>query len=435
MSLADDETKSVGFEPNDTIHASEPKHTEPTRTPTLASFAVRPFRIIWFGTFLYYLAIFSGIIARGALAKELGGNNTALGLVTLAFGAVSLVMTPIGGVMADRVPKRRVLVIATLFLAVSSASLGITELLDITQFWMLLVVSAFQAVAFATLVPARMAYTVELVGPKLIPNAIALAQISMNSNRVIGPALAAAFLGVTWLGFTGIYLFGAVLSVGAAITFMFLAPGYPNPNRPKRAPLAEMVDGVRYARSVRSVRLVVILSIAVTMIGFPYVAFLPSVSEDFFDAGASGFALLSLVGALGGLAAGILVARTVLARGPRIQVISGVLLAIGLALLGLAPTYNLALVAAALVGASTAAFQSMNATLALSLSDPAYHGRIQSLIGLGFSAFGLASLPLGILADAIGLRATLVGMGALTLAFVVGGELLWRQDRIELVAH
>ena len=68
-------------------------------------------------------------------------------------------------------------------------------------------------------------------------------------------------------------------------------------------------------------------------------------------------------------------------------------------------------------------------TLALSISEPAYHGRVQSLLGLGFSAFGLASLPLGILADAIGLRQTLVGMGAVTLLLVIGGEVVWHRDR------
>ncbi|MEM7340232.1 MAG: MFS transporter [Actinomycetota bacterium] len=415
-------------------HTPEPVDQEApstTRTPTFASFAIPAFRIIWAGTFLYYLAIFSGMIARGALAKELGGTNTALGVVTLAFGAVGLVMTPLGGVLADRVPKRRVLILSTLLLAVSSFALGITELLDVTEFWMLVVVSALQAVAFSTLVPARMAYTVELVGPRLIPNAVALAQISMNSNRVIGPALAGAFIGVSWLGFAGIYLLGGVLSVMAAAFFLLLDPGNPDPNRPQRAPLAELADGVRYARAMPSIRVVVVLAILVTMVGFPYVAFLPSVAEDFFDRGPEGFALLSLVGALGGLLAGVLVARTVLAQGPRIQLLAGIVLAAGLAFMGLAQTFPMALVAAAVVGASTAAFQSMNATLALSLSDSAYHGRIQSLLQLGFSLFGLASLPLGILADAIGLRPTLVAMGATTLVLVVVAELIWRGDRTD----
>lgn len=407
---------------------------ESERIPTFASFAIKPFRIIWFGTFLYYLAIFSGIIARGALAKELGGNNTALGLVTLAFGGVSLFMTPIGGVLADRVPKRLVMILSTLVLAFSSGVLGVSELLDTTRFWMLVMVSGLQAVAFATLVPARMAYTVEIVGPKLIPNAIALAQISMNSNRVIGPALAGTFIGISWLGYTGIYLMGTALSVLSAGCFLLLGPGNPNPDRQQRAPLAEMADGLKYARSVPSVRLVVMLAITVTMVGFPYIAFLPSVSEDFYDRGAEGFALMSLIGAVGALFAGLLVARTMLAQGPRVQVISGVILAFGLAALGLAPTFATSLAAAAVVGASTAAFQSMNATLALSLSDPAYHGRIQSLLGLGFSAFGLVSLPLGIVADAVGLRQTLVGMGATTLLLVLSGEFLWRKNRMPLVA-
>lgn len=412
----------------ETAHTSDPE-----RVPTLASFRIPAFRIIWFGTFLYYLSIFSGIVARGALAKELGGSNAALGLVTLAFGAVSVVMTPIGGVLADRLPKRRLLIGATLFLAVSNGALGMAEVLEVTEFWMLLVVSAAQAMAFATLVPARMAFTIDIVGPDLIPNAVALAQISMNSNRVIGPAVAGVFLGITWLSFAGIYLFSAGLSVLAVICFLFLGPGLPRADRPQRAPLAELIDGVRYARADSSVRIVVALAILVTMVGFPYIAFLPSVSEDFFGRGSEGFALLSLVGAGGGLVAGVGVARTVLAQGPRVQLFSGVTLAAGLVFMSWAPSFGIALIAAVIVGGSTAGFQSMNATLALSLSTSEYHGRIQSLLGLGFSAFGLVSYPLGLLADRVGLRETLAGMGVVTLVLVVGAEVIWRRDRGEIV--
>lgn len=400
----------------------------------MASFQVPAFRIIWAGTFFYYLAIFSSIIARGALAKELGGSNAALGLVTLAFGAVSIVMTPIGGVLADRLAKRRTLVLATLLLSFSSLSLGVTEILDITRFWMLLAVAAIQAAAFALLVPARMAFTVEIVGPELIPNAVALAQISMNSNRVVGPAIAAAFISVSWLGYAGIYLFSFVLSLLSVGCFLFLHPGLPREDRPERAPLAELFDGLRYVNGVPSVRLVVGLAITVTMIGFPYIAFMPSVSEDFFDRGPEGFAQLSLVGALGGLIAGLIVARTVLAQGPRVQVISGVILAGGLIFLGLANSFPLALLAVAITGGSTAGFQSMNATLALSLSESEFHGRIQSLLSLGFSLFGLVSYPLGLLADAIGLRSTLVAMGVTTAILVVGAEVFWSTFRREVVA-
>lgn len=390
-----------------------------------ASFAIVPFRVIWAGTFLYYLSIFTGIIARGALAKDLGGTNTALGLVTLAFGATSLVCTPVGGVVADRFPKRRVMLASTSLLAFSSAWLGVTELLEITEFWMLVVVSAIQAVAFALLVPSRMAYTVELVGPSLIPNAVALSQVSMNFNRVLGPAVAGAMLSVAALSYKAIYLSAAVLAVLSVICFSFLGPGNPDPDRPKRAPLAEMIEGVTYARSNTTIRLVLTLAIAITMVGFPYVAFLPSVSEDFFDAGASGFAKLSLVGAVGGLLSGLYIARSSLAQGRRIQFFSAVGIGLSLIFLASSPTFLIAGVAASLLGAATAGFQSMNGTLALSAADPALHGRMQSLLGLGFSAFGLASLPLGMLADAIGLRVTLGLMGGTVIAIAIAVQLVW----------
>lgn len=389
--------------------------------------AIPAFRIIWAGAFLYYLAIFSGIVARGALAKELGGDNTALGLVTFAFGVVSLITTPVGGVLADRVPKRNVMVVSTLILAVSSAGLAYTELIDATRFWMLVVVSCLQAVAFSLLVPARMAFTVELVGQRLIPNAIALAQISMNSNRVIGPAIAGAFLGITWLSYAGIYALGTVMSIGAAACFTLLGPGNPDPDRPKRAPLVELLDGIRYARENRPVRVVLGLAILVTMIAFPYITFLPSVSEDFFDAGPEGFAVLTLVGAVGGLVAGFIVARAVLRQGPLLQLLAGSGVGVSLVALGLAPTFGLALAASFATGLCTAAFQSMNATMALGLSEAAFHGRMQSLLQLGFSAFGLFSLVLGIVADRWGLRETLVTMGISTVVVVGCGELLWRR--------
>ena len=369
------------------------------------------------------------MIARGALAKNLGGDNAALGLVTLAFGGTSLVLTPFGGVLADRLPKRRLMVVSTLLLASTSLALGITELLEATEFWMLVIVSSLQAAAFALLVPARMAFTAEIVGPDLIPNAVALAQISQNSNRVFGPAVAAAFLSVSWLDFAGIYLFGAVLSVLAVGCFLFLDAGVPPADRIRRAPLTEMANGVRYAASVPSLRVVVVLAVLVTMIGFPYVTFLPSVSEDFFGRGEQGFAILSLVGASGGVAAGVIVARTVLSKGPWLQTVSGVILAGGLGFLAVAPTFETAVLASVVVGGSTAGFQSMNATLALSFSDIEYHGRVQSMLQMGFGMFGLAAFPLGVLADEVGLRQTLGGMAVAVLLIIVSAEIIWRRDR------
>ncbi len=83
----------------------------------------------------------------------------------------------------------------------------------------------------------------------------------------------------------------------------------------------------------------------------------------------------------------------------------------------------MALGVSAVLGAAVAAFQSMNATLVLANAEPAYHGRMQSLLQLGFSAFGLAGLPLGLLADLIGLRPTLAVMGVVAAGTVIFSQL------------
>jgi MFS family permease len=85
----------------------------------------------------------------------------------------------------------------------------------------------------------------------------------------------------------------------------------------------------------------------------------------------------------------------------------------------------------ALIGAATSAFQSLNGSLILSIADMAFHGRVQSLIMLSFSAFGLAALPFGMLADAVGLRETMAGMGVVVCITAIHSH-LWRR-RIEAV--
>ena len=186
-----------------------------------------------------------------------------------------------------------------------------------------------------------------------------------------------------------------------------------------------MIGGVRYAAGDPTLRLLLGTSTLVIMLGFSYVAFLPSVSEDFFGQGSSGFAWLSTLGAIGGLIASLLIAGR--ASGDiawRIQLWSAMSFGVFVAGLGWSPTFALALAISLPLGAATAAFQSMNATLMLVAAEPEYHGRMQSLLQLGFNLFGIAAYPMGVLADWWGLRKTLVAMGTLTALVGIGSGLL-----------
>ena len=391
------------------------------RSATFASLENPTYRLLWLGGLVSFLAVQMEFIARGWLAYELTGSNAGLGAVFLGFGVPMLLLTPWGGVAADRLPKRKVLIGCQLTLATSSAALATTVLLDITEYWMLIGAAVLQGIGFSFLGPARMAFTGELVGKDRLANAIVLQQMSMNGTRVFGPSIAGALIGVRAFGVGGVYAVTAcLLLVAVSVTFR-LPAGNPAPGRPVRSPFEELGDGISYVRRRPLLRLLVLTSFLVVMVAFPYVVFLPVLASEVYDVGSSGYGVLSACSAVGALAASVLIASR--ADGPtawRTQAAAGAVFALGVAVLGVSSSYAVGLLAVLVVGAASSGFQSLNNALVLSSSDPAYHGRVQSLMMLSFSGFGIAALPIGLLADAIGVTSTLAGMGAIALLAVVG---------------
>jgi MFS family permease len=391
------------------------RRAQRTGGPTIDAWAALRFpqyRLLWISGFVVFLAVTAQGIARGWLARRLTGTNAGLGGVMLGFGLPMLFATPWGGVAADRISKRAILFTSMLMLTGSAAWIGLAVAFDVIEYWMLIGASAIQAVAFALYGPARMAFIAELVDRPTFTNAVTLGQMSAEGTRVLGPALAGVLIGSATFGTEGVFLLGALLCGGATISAFWLPPGRPPPGRPARSPLGEMADGVRYVRGEKGLALLVLTSLGVVMIGFPYMAFLPTVADEIFDVGSGGYGLMSAVSAMGAVAAGVFTARRSAALDPwRGLAISGTALGVAIIGLGIAPVYAVALAVLPVIGAAGLAFQTTNQSLLLNLSEFEYHGRIQGLIMLGFSGFGIAALPLGVLADRVGLRPTLVGMG------------------------
>lgn len=397
---------------NDDANESEP-------SGTFASLHIPSYRRLWFAGVCSFGAVPMLGIARGFLAFELTGSNGALGLTLLAMGVPMLLMTPIGGVAADRFAKRSVLLVATALLLAAAVGVWAALATDRLEFWMLLVSAFAQGSAFSLIAPARMAFSFELVGRERLGNAILLAQISMNGTRVIGPAVAGAFLGVTWLGAQTVYLSAIVLLTLSFVLAARLPAGAPTPGRARQSPVAEMMVGLRYVRSEPAVLWPIVMGIVVVATAFPYVAFLPSLVDDVFAAAPGWLGALSAVGAVGAVSASLLIAKLGSDRfGDRAVSIIAVAFGGAVLVLGITPNIGLALVVVLFAGGANAGFQALNNSLVLLRSDDEYHGRVQSLLMLGFSAFGIFAAPLGALADAIGLRTTLVAMGITAIAAV-----------------
>ena len=374
-------------------------------------------------------------VARGWLARDLTGSNTGLGGVMLSFGIAMLIATPWGGVAADRFPKRTVLLTAVSILIVSSLFVGLAVVTDVIEYWMLLLASALQAAAFALYLPARIALIADLVEHDQIGEAVVLSQTAQEAMRVIAPALAGVLIGLSWFGVGGVFLLAAGTSTLAAVVLFGLPAGEPR-SLPTRSPIAEMVDAFRYVRSRRGLGLVALTTIGVVVIGFPYLTFLPSLADERYGVGAGGYGVMAGVAGLGAVAAGLILPRTrlIVERPWRTIGVAGFALGASLIALAAAEWYWSALVALVAVGAAGLVFQTTTQSLMLSLSDVDYHGRMQSMVVLGFSGFGLAALPFGLLADAITLEATLAIMGAFVIAVTAAFAVRRRRHRRELVA-
>ena len=371
------------------------------------------------------------VIARGYLAYDLTGKNTALGGVMIAFGVPQLLLGLWGGVLADRLPKRNLLLVCQVIIASNSAWLAFMIEFGHIEYWMLIVAGVVQGAGFAFIGPARQAFIGDLVGRDSVGNAVVLQQLSMNSTRVIGPSLAGAFIGIAFIGIGGVYFVTTAGFILATLTMLRLPPGHPKPREEKVSPLADMADGIRYVRSRPSIALLILTSFAVIMIGFPYQSFLPSVAKDVYGVGGGGLGVLQSFGAVGAVVATLVVAAY--AENKKAWVAQPLLaLTFGASLigLGLAPNFWFGILAMVAVGGLASGFQGVNNSLTMSSTDTEYHGRVQSISMLSWSLFGLMALPIGIVADRVGIQETLVGLGGIVMASVVLLQVFARREAV-----
>jgi MFS family permease len=377
------------------------------------------FLVLYLNASVVFLGVMGQSVARSWLAFQLTGSNAALGGVLLSFGVTMLLATPWGGVAADRLPKRLVLQLSITVLAGSSAWIGLAVAFDVVQYWMLLGAGALQAVGFALFNPARMAFLAELVPSGSVPGAVSLLLVNAEVNRVVGPAVAGVLIGSLSFGTEAVFLASAVLSTVGLLLTGALPPGRRRGEPPDRSPLGELVDGVRYVRRRPALAGLLWCGIGVTMVGLPYLAFLPTVASDLFGLGPAGYGVLSATSAIGAVITGLLLGRRSYRGGEnRVLIVSGAVFGVALVGLAVAPAFPVAVVVLLAVGGGLLAFQTTNQSMLIAQSDMEYHGRIQGLIMLSFGAFGIAALPLGLLADRVGLRWTLAAMGTAVVLIV-----------------
>jgi MFS family permease len=391
--------------------------------------AVPPFRLLWLGMLPGTLAWQMSVVATGYAAFVLSNSATVLGLVSSAIGLPMLVFSLIGGVVADRLPRRRVLLATQAVLGLAAAGLAVLSLGGLLAAWHLVALGHAQGTAFAFNMPARQAYIAELVSDKaLLRSAVALNNAGVNFCRIAGPALAGVLLSLPAVGVPGVFVGMTALYVLVLATLVRLPASAPAAadEAGRRGGWAHLVEGLGYIRSSPVLLALLGLAFVPLFLGMPYQTLMPVFSERVFAAGAAGLGTLMAANGVGALAGSLAVAA--LASGRRLaplQLGVGVVFGVGLVAFGLAPAFWIGAAALLAVGFASASYTALNSTLIMANTEPRLYGRVMSVWLLTFGLVPLATLPTAWLADRIGAPTTVAGAGALVALFVAGVAVLY----------
>jgi len=367
-----------------------------------------------------FTAIQMSFIAQGYLTYRITGTATSLGIVGLGWGIPQLAFTLVGGVAADRLHKRRLLIISQSTMAATAFVTAVLIQTHLIELWHIFALALVTGTVFAFNVPARQAWIPELVGDDQLMNAVALNSSAFTATGIIGPGLAGGLIAVPFVGLTGSYYLMAVCYVVVVLLLLRIPGGAPDPNREHPSPYRAMLDGLRYVRHHRVLPALLLMGFVPIVLGMPYRQFFPVFAEDVYGVGSVGLGAMGVAMSIGALVGSLGVAS--LSRDSSrsmIQLSGGIGFGLTLIVFAAAPSLWLALAALLFVGLTSNGYWALNNTMVLGATDGEYYGRVMSVYMLSWSVMPFVTLPESALADAFGVQSMVAGVGVALAATLV----------------
>jgi len=395
----------------------------PARQGTFASLKIRDYRLLWWGMIVSNIGTWMQMVAQGYLVYQLTGSPFALGLVGFVRAVPVFTFSLFAGVVADRVDRRKLLIVTQSLAGVFALILGILTSMGVITVWMIMVLAFMSAAVAAFDNPTRQALVPDIVGKEYIANAVALQSAAFNGTGILGPSLAGLALG--FIGIAACFYINAISFI-AVIIALFLMASVPNRTMRKQTMFENLREGFRYVRGNRTVGALLILIALVGLLGRPYSQLMPAVQRDVLHVGATGLGMLMAFSSIGALIGALAIASlsNFTHRGLLLTISIG---AFGAALIGFATSRSFPVSLGLLVIVGGAATMSMSTTnMLIQLNVPSeFRGRVLSMytmIAMGMMPLG--SMVLGTVGDFTGVPMALIfgGIGCLGSLIIIS---LW----------
>jgi MFS family permease len=388
---------------------------------TFAALAVPNYRRYYSGQSISLIGTWMQMTAQAWLVLTLTHSGTWLGLVVALQTLPVLLLGPYGGVIADRVDKRKLMIALQGAMGLQALALGLLTVTGIVTVWEIGLLAALLGFNNAFENPARQSFMLELVGPEHLRNAVSLNSVLVNVARSIGPAVAGILIATVGDGVCFLINAGSFVAVVASLSTMdrtALTPSEPMPRA-----RGQLREGLAYVRSTPALAVPLVMMGVAGCLTYEFQVSLPVMADRGLNVGATGFGFMTASMGVGAVVGGLLVA----ARGKtglRPLVLAAAGFSVAMAMATLAPSLAFEMIALALAGAGSIAFMSTgNSTLQLN-SEPGMRGRVMSLWFVAFQGSTPIGGPaVGWVMAVLGPRAGL-GLGAVTALLVAFGGLL-----------
>lgn len=398
--------------------APVPVAIAPLRRWPPPALAVPAFRWYWIAQWPTLLGTWMQVVSLGFLVFDLTHSSTAVAAVAAADGLPAVVLSLWGGLLADRLPRRRILLVTQSVLGLSSGVLAGLALTGHAGFWAIIAVAVVYGSADALDLPTRQALVADLVSRELIVNAVALSSTAMSATRIVGPSLAGLLIATAGPGACFAVLSAAYV-IPLAVLLTVIPDVAPLPRRAGATALGDLLEGWRAVRHDPLVRGIIIVCAVLALLGVSYMPYLPVLARTQLHGGATVLGLLYSIGGIGGVVGGVVIATIGNTGGRRrLMVVGGAVYAVSLFVIAHSSLVPLTLVA--LVGLSFA-FLAMNTSMTTLLqtdADPALRGRLLGIYAMLFAGLQpLGTVLYAALAPVAGLF-TAIGFGAIVVGAV-----------------
>ncbi len=394
---------------------------------TFAALSVPNYRLYLYGQSVSLVGTWMQMAAQAWLVLTLTHSATTLGLIVALQTLPVLLLAPYGGLVADRVDKRKATIVAQTLMGLQALALGLLTVTHSVHVWEVGALAVVLGVNNAFEGPARQSFMLELVGGEHLRNAVSLNSTMVNVARVVGPGIGGLMIAAFGSGWC--FLLNAISFIAVISSLLRMDPSQLEPVTPTPRAKGQLRDGLRYVRSVPRLAVPLAMMAIVGCLTYEFQVSLPYMAQHGLHAGSAAYGFMTASMGLGAVISGLVVAsrgRT----GIRALVASCLAFGAAMVLATVAPTLIFELLALVLVGAASISFMSQaNATIQLSAA-PEMRGRVMSLWFVAFQG----STPIGgpIVGAVMGAYGARVGLGlgaAACFAAALAGALAVRRIR------